>query len=290
MYKRYSAIIFYAFLICISSSAIALKQEYSLDEELMYRINFGSANDVRILLDKGANPNAIGKTGEYALSVAIGRDDSEAGEIVKVLLDHGAKPNVLDKSNSYPIINAAVNNKNDIVGLLLAKGADFHAKSVNGKSLLDIAKANNNAEMVKMFQKMFDDEAAFIASLHTPERFAAFINTYIYNSCQYQYWSFVKGSLQMPNKEVDLEERIKRITSDLSSTIEQIQKYYPTTPTADLQRIANGASQKVFDQLDAMISNENRSRQSVGTATDADKRCAKISGDVKIEFPPSVYQ
>ncbi|MEI7669831.1 MAG: ankyrin repeat domain-containing protein [Pseudomonadota bacterium] len=279
-------------LITFSSFAkvYAAKQEYSLDEELLYRINFGRTEDVKVLLDSGANPNALSKTGEYALTVAIGRDDSEAVSIVKTLLDKGANPNVYDKSNSYPIVSAVLNNKTEMVSYLLAKNADFHVKSINGRSLLDIAKANDNKEIIKMIQEAFDKEAAFAASLHTPERFKSIITKYVFDSCAYQYWNFVKGSRQMEDKSSEIDDQIQHVRLDIANMIEQIQKYYPTTPSGDLQRIANDASQKIFDILDAMISNNNRRQNGVGTDADLNKRCQKIVDSINIEFPPSVYK
>lgn len=280
-----------SFLFLVTAFSVhAAKQVYTLDEELMYRINFGTAEDIQILLEKGASPNAITPTGEYAITVAIGRDDSEAAPIIKLLLDKGANPNVLDKSGTPPVISAAVNNKTIIVDYLIAKGADFHAKSVNGRTLLDIAKANNNPDMVKIVQTALDNEAAFIASLHTPEKFMSIIHHYAFDSCAYQYWNFVQGSRQMPEKESAVDDKIKFVKTDISGLIEQIQKYYPTTATGDLQKIANSSAQSIFELLDGMISNNNRARNGVGTEDDANKRCQKISDEIKIEFPPSVYK
>src|SRR6185369_17502889 len=170
-------LLFLIFLL-ISPAAFAQQAGYTLDQELLYRINFGRADDVKILLDKGANPNAVSDVGEYALSIAIGREDSESAPIVRALLDKGANPNMYDKSNVYPIVNAVMSNKPLIVSNLMEKGADFHVKSPNGRTLIEIAKANNFKEMEKLLQDQIDKEAALNASLHSTDRFHQLINNY----------------------------------------------------------------------------------------------------------------
>lgn len=265
----------------------AQQSGYSLNEELFYRINFGRAADVKILLDKGADPNAVSNIGEYALLVAISRDDAETAPIVKALLDKGANPNVRDKSGLYPIVNAAQNNRTGIVADLLAKGADFHVKSPDGRTLTDIATANHNMEMAKLIQAQIDKEAANAASLRSPDRFKQMIKTYYFDSCLYQYWSFFLGSRQSPDQDQDTKAKVEHVKTDITDIAGQIQKYYPFTPAADLQRISSDAAQKIYEILDAMVSNSNRRNQGVGREEDANVRCRKILDSSNIEFAPS---
>jgi hypothetical protein len=279
-----------AVALLLAHAAFAQQGRYSLNEELFYRINFGRADDVKLLLGRGANPNAISSTGEYALTVAIGRDDDEAVLIVRALLDKGADPNIYDKMNPYPIVSAVVNNKAQIVADLLAKGADFHVRSQNGRTLIEIAQANNNEDIRKMLQDQIDKEAAATAALRTPEKFKEAIHRYVYGSCNYQYWNFVLDSRQDPDKDQDTKTRIARARLDLSMLIEQIQKYYPNTPSADLQRISTDAAQQIYGTLNDMVSNQNRIKQGVGTDADANTRCHKISDAVQIDFPPSAIK
>jgi len=278
------------FFIGISVSVYADGQNYSLDEELIYRLNFGRADDIKLLLARGANPNAISKTKDSALTIAVGRDDAESEPIVKLLLDKGANPNVADSSGYYPIMTAITNGKPLIIKDLLAKRADFHVKTANGKNLLELAKTNNNPEVIAIIKAEFDKEAEFMASLHTPERFKSIIQNYISASCIYQYWSFVKSSRQMTDKEAEIDDIIARNKAEITIAIEEIQKYYPSTPASDLQKASGDASQKIYDTLDAMISNYNRSHNGVGTQEDAASRCSKIVDSVAIEFPPSAYK
>lgn len=276
-----------AVLFLSGSPVMAQQPVYSLNDDLFYRINFGRVEDVKLLLDKGVNPNAVSNTGEYALTVAIGRNDSEATLIAKLLLDRGANPNVHDKTNPYPIITAATNNQTDIVAYLLDKGADYHVKSATGKSLIDIATKNNNTTIIKLVQDRLEKDAQTAASLRSPERYKQLVHQYVYDSCIYQYWDFVIGSRQEPDKEEQMNVWVEQSKTDISELIEQIRLYFPTTPTADLQGISEQATQKIFNALDSMISNRNRAAHGVGKQEDASERCHKISDSIEIAFPGS---
>src|SRR5262249_6646459 len=79
-------------LLFLAGAALAadLPAGHTLEDEMLYRINFGSADDVRVLLDKGADANATNKQGETALEIAIERNDAEASGIAMVLIEKGA--------------------------------------------------------------------------------------------------------------------------------------------------------------------------------------------------------
>ena len=90
-----------------------------------------SASDaakVRLLVERGANVNASPLTGRTPLLIAAAWPGN-AG-IVRLLLDRGADPNVTDKTNSLdhwaktPILAAAGSGDTETLKLLLAKGVD----------------------------------------------------------------------------------------------------------------------------------------------------------------------
>jgi len=257
---------------------------YSLDDELIYRINFGSTDDLKLLLGRGANPNAHSTQGDPALTVAIGRNDKEAIAMVKLLLDKGANPNISDKSGMYPIIQAAQNAQGEMVTDLIAKGADVHAVSVTGASLIDIARKTGVA---KPIQDVLDKEEAYARSLRTPERFREIIRLYAFHSCSYQYWNYYLSSRQDTAQDAETQKKITGSKTTLAKLLEQIQKYYPSTRTEDLQHISDDSAQKVYDALDAMVSNRNRAEHNIGREDDAKKRCQTIADGVEINFIPS---
>ncbi len=73
---------------------------------------------------------------------------------VKELLDDGKFANVRQKDGMTPLMIASANGDNDIVGLLLAKGADPNLRAAGGTSALSLARARGNAgtDTVRMLQ------------------------------------------------------------------------------------------------------------------------------------------
>jgi hypothetical protein len=67
---------------------------------LHYAVLLGDGRTVRLLLEKGANPNAQDSAGETPLILAIRRGDRPTGA---ALLDFGANPNARDRAGWTPL-------------------------------------------------------------------------------------------------------------------------------------------------------------------------------------------
>lgn len=268
----------------------AAAQNYTLDDDLLYRINFGSAEDVKLLLDKGANPNAKTKQGETALVVAIQRNDKESAGIAQALIDKGANLDVTDKAGNAPIFNAIRYKQPLIAKALLLKGANFHAKNAQGITVLDFATQNGDKDTAQLVQSFIDKENAYASSLRTPERYKEIVAQYAIDSCLYQYWSYFLASRQAPEKDADTQKKVNAIKQDLHDLIVQIQKYYATASTQELNDVANQAVSKIYTALDSLISNSNRTEKGVGSDADAKARCEKIVADMKIDFLPAAIK
>jgi ankyrin repeat protein len=59
--------------------------------------------------------------------------------IVRRLLDAGANPNVVDRTGTTPLLRAAIAKDTAVFRVLVAKGADPCSKDENGKTVLDYA-------------------------------------------------------------------------------------------------------------------------------------------------------
>lgn len=261
---------------------------YTLDDNLLYRINFGSAEDVRVLLEKGANPNARNKQGETALEVAFQRNDGESSGMSLALVDKGASIDVPDSTGNPPIFGAIKYRQFKVVKLLMDKGVDLHLKSAEGVPLFDYAKVYGDPDTLKLLQDMLDKEKANADRLRDPNRFKEIVKIYTNDSCLYQYWSFFLSSRQAPEKAVDTQKKIDEIKHNIYQLISQIQLYYAAASTNALRNVSSQAVQKMYNELNAMISNSNRADNGVGSEEDANKRCDKIINSLNIEFVPAV--
>ncbi len=93
---------------------------------LYFASQSGHVDAVRLLLERGADPNALANIGT-PLMIAARRKKTE---IAKLLLEHGADPNFAGgEDNRTPLHEAAYIGADDVVRLLLDHGADTDART-----------------------------------------------------------------------------------------------------------------------------------------------------------------
>lgn len=100
---------------------------------------YGNAEIVSILLNRGANATkASVDKGETPLHIAVMNGQVEA---TKVFLNFGVDPNIQDYDNRTPIfyVRYTDNNYEELIRLLVSKGADLNVVDKGGDSLLLLA-------------------------------------------------------------------------------------------------------------------------------------------------------
>ena len=110
----------------------------------------GNTKVAAALIQLGAVVDAVDAEGCTPLMRAVMKNHTEAATL---FLDNGADPNVIVRSTSlplYPLFVAAMNGYDDLVGILIDKGANVAAK-VDGVPLpIDAAKQNGHEGSVKL--------------------------------------------------------------------------------------------------------------------------------------------
>ena len=102
---------------------------------------------LKMLLDSGADPNRILSTGSTALLRAVLDQRSQS---LTLLLQYGADPNLAHAATcETPLMVAALKHRLDNVRLLLERGADVTRVDLEGKSVLDMLGQGPNYAKVR---------------------------------------------------------------------------------------------------------------------------------------------
>jgi ankyrin repeat protein len=109
----------------------------------------GDLDNVKRLLERGADPNTTNNTSTSALMYTVANNNEE---IVKILLASKADPNKSDRNGTVPLMIAVMKDNINIVNLLLNAGADINYQAANdGLNSLMIAAAQGNTEIIELF-------------------------------------------------------------------------------------------------------------------------------------------
>ncbi len=108
---------------------------------------------VRLLLEHGAIPGIRDKKGGTALHHAV--TCHEAMEIIPLLLERGADIDATDDMGFTALISAVVNDKPDLVRLLLDQGADPGIRTHEDQSALDWAQDLGIVDIVDLLEAAY---------------------------------------------------------------------------------------------------------------------------------------
>jgi cytohesin len=129
-----------------------LRSFYSLDDELADAVFLADIDDVRALLDRGANPDA--RDEEQRTSLMNATLDGHR-DLVRVLLEAGSDPNLRDVDGWTPLDVAVYRKALDVIWLLVHFGADVNAQDDMGISVLmrAVLASNGSTEVVDLLQR-----------------------------------------------------------------------------------------------------------------------------------------
>jgi ankyrin repeat protein len=114
---------------------------------LLLSTGFFDPTVTTILLEAGADANAVDREGETALMKASGHGLKDT---VKILIVHHADLNLKDAKGRTALMYASAGHRSDAVPLLLENGADPNARDAEGMSALDMADKSSNLGAIAM--------------------------------------------------------------------------------------------------------------------------------------------
>jgi uncharacterized protein len=129
-----------------------LQSLYSIDDELVDAVFLCDIDEVRALLQRGANPDA---RDEEHRTLIMNATQSGHREILRVLLEAGADPNLRDADQWTPLDVAVYRKAFDMVWQLVQFGADVNAQDDMGISVLlrAVLASNGSTEIVDLLQR-----------------------------------------------------------------------------------------------------------------------------------------
>lgn len=112
----------------------------------------GNVEIVKLLLQKGANPNSKSNDGDFPLIEAVYFEDKP--EILEILLSEGADPNMQDTYGDTALIVAADEGYKKFIELLIKAGGDPYIKNKEGNDAFQAAYLPGIRQFV---QKTYDE-------------------------------------------------------------------------------------------------------------------------------------
>jgi ankyrin repeat protein len=125
--------------------AVVLTGSGTADDDLFRAVRTGDAQDVKALMQSGADANVRDDLGATPLMYAAALPEQDS---VRALLDGGADVNAVTAAGSTALMWAT--NQPSTVRLLLDRGADVNAKTSSGGTALLTATRRANAESMKI--------------------------------------------------------------------------------------------------------------------------------------------
>ncbi|CAG2228617.1 unnamed protein product [Mytilus edulis] len=110
----------------------------------------GNVRIAEVLLENGANPNHMIRSGETPLHVAAKEGNAS---VIAVLLHHKADVDRQDDNGNTPLINAAANDHLRCIDLLMKAGADATVKNHMGYDSWHFALQSENDEVLQIVCK-----------------------------------------------------------------------------------------------------------------------------------------
>jgi uncharacterized protein len=107
---------------------------------------FGHAEAVRLLLERGADANALSVNGMRNTPLHAGLAGPMGIDGARLLVEAGADVNARQHGGYVPLHSAANRGDIDLLGLLLEGGADPNAATDDGRRPIDFARERGHAE------------------------------------------------------------------------------------------------------------------------------------------------
>lgn len=250
----------------------------SVAKELTYRVQFSGAEDVALLIKKGADPNGVNDVGLPMVSVAAMRSDDSAIPVLRTLVELGADINRGGPNNQYPIMIAVRENNTDMVRYLVHEAkVKLSVRDLNGNLPLEVAEHLNNDEAASLIRDLTLRERQRMKWLRSPQRREELLQKLGKTYCHNHYMHYIYRSGQERHSKEFAEQKRQEFNVELQKQLQELNRYY-AIPYEYANVLHNQIGAPMNKDFAAMISNRERKRRGVGTKKDKKQRCDALVG------------
>ncbi len=262
-----------SFIMLGAGQAIAFDSAASKD--LIYYTAFGRSEDIKIILGRGANPDARNQHGLPALAIASDRKDPESLKLAQTLVEAGADINLSDGDKNYPLLNAVKNRNVALVKYYLSKEADFNITDNKGNTPYQVAKVMDFPEIAGLILDKIREIEERNRQRASPENFMKLVRSVAFNSCAAKYNMYIldknlyrsEQDKSFRNNQVNQhKDQIKVDAQELAEVFRYNQQQINDITTMSSSTLAN--------KLDYM--GERRTRPDFGNKEQITERCMEV--------------
>lgn len=139
--------------VLLLSVAAATPTAQDLEQRLRAWAITGETESIRTLLT-GEDPLAVDSTDAFGWTALMHAADAGHGDVVGLLLDAGANPNALNSAQETALHLAARQGRSDVARLLLATGAEFELRDAEGRTPLFMAIDAQRVEIIELLHEV----------------------------------------------------------------------------------------------------------------------------------------
>ena len=269
------------FILNFAGSANAADFASDLDTQLVYRAAFGSADDVKTLLEQGSNPNARNSIERPAIVIGASRNHPDSIKIVQYLAEKGANPSITDQQGDNAFTAAISTGRIETITYLLQWNPSYKMKNSYGEDLIEIAKKRQDPEIIALLDKLKTDQINEWNRLTSAHNRKKLIRDFSYKTCTEEYMIFYYSNDRQDLDMEKYETKMTKIASAIVSILDDLKKYF-SLGRGHLGNIEDYSRRAISKQLEEMGSSNYRKRVGVGTDEDLQKRCGKIALDISM--------
>jgi hypothetical protein len=251
-------------------------------DDLLYKASFGTAEDVRILIERGLDANAASPEGLTPLHLAASRNDDEALPIAELLAAAGANLEAKDPKGNTPLHLAITSGRAKMVWWLLSKGADFYVPDSSGITPLKKAERDHQKEIASLLQQAIDIDNARKKEAVSPEERNKAIQNFAFYHCALAYLNYYRQTVPEAKDQPGFtEDDFKQRELAIVEYQTYITRNFGMQPRK-LEQMGKTTRDTIRTQLDGYINNKERKRQGFGKQQDLQKRCNAVSAQWKV--------